>query len=263
MNLLRIELLKLKSYVPLRVLFGIFIIMLPFGFYGSNQFLGSVEFNNMPQDLLPNFFNLPDLWYHLTYHASWYNMLFGVIAMILITNEISFRTMRQNVIDGMQRSQLITSKLIVISIISVGAGIYVGLVGVCYILGNGQEFAMEALTAKISYLPAYVFQLFTYMCAGLLTGLVIKRAGLGIMLYIFAIPADFFLNTLLSKIISPSLGGLLPFSAISSNVKMHYNPMTIMMPMPEFELGQVFMVSCVWLLVFIGASYLTVKSSDI
>ena len=63
------------------------------------------------------------------------NIVLGIIVIFVISNEYSFKTMRQNLIDGLNRNQLFVSKLLLISILTFLSTLVVYLSGL--IAGKG------------------------------------------------------------------------------------------------------------------------------
>src|SRR5688500_2377894 len=94
LSLLRIELRKILPYRTIWVILGIFILLLFLIVKGSS----TIEING--QKAGTSLYNFPDIWMKLTYIASYFNLLLGILVIILITDEYSFRTLRQQVIDG-------------------------------------------------------------------------------------------------------------------------------------------------------------------
>ena len=94
LNLLKIEFKKIIPYTTFWVIFGLVFALIPVVFYGIGQF----ELQGAPIDM-KNTYRFPGVWNNLTYLASWFNLLIGMVMVILVCNEFSFKTFRQHVID--------------------------------------------------------------------------------------------------------------------------------------------------------------------
>lgn len=77
--------------------------------------------------LIGNPFTFPEVWHTVAYFSSWFVFIPAVVVIMFISNEYSFKTHRQNIIDGWSRKQFITSKLMDVMIISL-------LISVLYII---------------------------------------------------------------------------------------------------------------------------------
>jgi ABC-type transport system involved in multi-copper enzyme maturation permease subunit len=101
-----------------------------------------------------------------------------------VGNEFSFRTFRQNVINGLSRSDLITGKLIMIFTIAVYAFIMVLLAILIFgiIFSNG--ITMDIIFEKSYLILIYFIQAIGYMAIGMLTALVFRNNALSIIMFL-------------------------------------------------------------------------------
>ena len=110
LDLLKIEYKKLIPYSTFWVIFGLFFLFTPIVFYG----VGQIKIDILPIDFA-TMYNFPAVWNNITYIASWFNLLIGMLFVILICNEFSFKTFRQHVIDGHSKADFIISKILLMS----------------------------------------------------------------------------------------------------------------------------------------------------
>ncbi|QNF34471.1 ABC transporter permease [Adhaeribacter swui] len=178
MNLLLIELRKL---VPYHTFWSILLIFT--GLFLLFAYLGSkVEING--QAAGPTLYNFPDIWLKLAYIASYFNLLWGVLLIILATDEYSFRTLRQQVIDGWFKRDVVLAKFTVILLLAA--------FGTCVLLGTGLFFGLtyspDVTTAKvlqdIRHLLFYFVQAIGYMSLALFFGFLIRKNGLAIIAFL-------------------------------------------------------------------------------
>src|SRR5579864_7443787 len=103
-KLISIELKKILPYATFWIMLGIYVVLLflMFFFLRSIKLAGPLAFLN-----LDSFYSFPLLWHSLTYVASFFTLLLGILVIILITNEFSFRTVRQNIIDGLSKADFL------------------------------------------------------------------------------------------------------------------------------------------------------------
>src|ERR1700733_10125075 len=97
MKRLSIELKKIMPYPPFWIFIGLYVLLTLMVFCS----LPFIKFTGPASALtLKTYYTFPDIWHTLTYIAGLFNLLLGVLVIILITNEFNFRTVRQNIIDG-------------------------------------------------------------------------------------------------------------------------------------------------------------------
>src|SRR5687768_14492803 len=122
-SLIKTEWLKIKKYNAFWWLMAITALSYPginFIFYQAYKEIMDRpnEAGEIAKILLGNPFSFPEAWHTVAYGSSFFVFIPAVVVIMFITNEYSYKTLRQNVIDGWSRSQFITSKLIDVLIIS-------------------------------------------------------------------------------------------------------------------------------------------------
>ena len=84
MNLLRIEFRKILPYRTVWVILAIYVVLMVLVLNASS----SITINN--RQLGADVFQLPDVWQRLTYLASFFNLLLGILVIVLVSDEYSF-----------------------------------------------------------------------------------------------------------------------------------------------------------------------------
>src|SRR6476620_12789663 len=111
LHLLKIEWLKVKNYRTFWILGGLFLLSI----FGINYIAFSIHEEQsksaMANAIMGSPFNFPEVWHTITYMSSFLLFIPGLLMIISITNEFSFKTHRQNIIDGLSRTQFIHVKL--------------------------------------------------------------------------------------------------------------------------------------------------------
>ncbi len=114
---LRVEWLKLKYYRTFWILLAIIVVCIPAFNYVSYD----ITDNSFPKmngkSLLGTPFSFPYVWSTVPYLAGILMFMPAILIITLFTNEYSFRTHRQNIIDGWSRARFIHIKLIEIFIL--------------------------------------------------------------------------------------------------------------------------------------------------
>ena len=115
-NLFKIEWLKIKTYKTFWILFLSFVIFYPVAFYfTANKFMERVSTSaSLQEQILKSMLDVPFVFPKVWHAASWMGGLFfvviGMLFILLITNEVQYRTHRQNIIDGWSRMDFLKAK---------------------------------------------------------------------------------------------------------------------------------------------------------
>ena len=101
LHLLKLEWLKQKDYLLFKLLVGAYMVFLP-----ASLFIGKkMDFSSeVPINPVRDFFQFPTIWEWLGYFGNW--MVFfvlGFLSVLMVTNEYNNRTLRQNIITGLDR----------------------------------------------------------------------------------------------------------------------------------------------------------------
>ncbi|WP_066829956.1 ABC transporter permease subunit [Rufibacter ruber] len=215
-SLLRIELRKLLPYRTFWAILAVFVILLFVILYGSSN----VTING--QSAGATFYKFPDIWPKLTYIASYFNLLLGILLIITITDEYSFRTIRQQVIDGYTRADVVQAKYSVVLLLGVACALYVFLLGLLFGIGFADEVATDKILTDAQFVFYYLVQAIGYMSLAMLFGFLVKKSGLAIMAFL-----------LYAKVVEPIIHYKLPDSLDK------YFPMKVLSsltPMPGKEM---------------------------
>ena len=130
-RLLLTEWIKVKHYRPFWILTGLYFLSLLLIFAGGWLFLVWLEsqgadFKNIKPTMLP-IYDFYDIWHNFTYMASIVKVIPAFIFLIMVTNEYSFKTLRQNIIDGMTRKEFLYSKILLAITYSLASVLYIFL----------------------------------------------------------------------------------------------------------------------------------------
>ncbi len=185
-RLFEIEWLKLKNYKVFWILivmyFAGLIIVLSSGMflmqYLKNQ---GAEFNGIDPTILP-LYDFPDVWQNMTYVATFFKIILAFIVIISVTNEISYRTMRQNVIEGLSKWEFLQSKFALILSLSAAATVFIFIEGLVTGLIYSTVKYPELIFSELEFLLGYFLEVMTFLCFAMLLALLLKKAGFAIVL---------------------------------------------------------------------------------
>ncbi len=226
-SLIHTEWLKMKKYNAFWWIMGITALSYPgiiFIFYKiyDNLVNRPSQAGQVAKMLIGNPFTFPEVWHTVAYASSIFVFIPAVVVIMFISNEYTFKTHRQNIIDGWSRSQFISSKLIDVLLVSL---IITALfVAVALVSGfANQERLLQDTWGMSYYIGLFALQTFAQLSIAFLIGFLVRKAfiALGIFLFYYII-------------LEPIVVGLLRLKA---NDIGRYMPLEIsdrMIPVPAF-----------------------------
>lgn len=206
LQIIKIEWLKVKAYRTFWILLGLAVVIIP----ASNLIVQDIT-GRIPKEaqsmLGGSVYDFPLVWQSVANVSSYTSTLFALLLLTLVTNEFTFKTHRQNIIDGWERREFVYAKLFWVLALSVLALVVSLLTALFFGFIYGKAaFSIEG----IYYLFYYFLQVLLSLCMALLMAILVKRAGLAIVLYLGYVMAFEQLLVITLKRWVGSIGGLLP-----------------------------------------------------
>jgi ABC-2 type transport system permease protein len=180
-QLLKIEWLKIKNYSAFIVISSFFAL----GIVSVNYIAYILKKNVIdvadPTGLISSGspFAYPNVWQTVSYYSGWLLLLPGMLLLILVTNEFTYRTHRQNIIDGWNRMQFTHVKLMMAIIIAIVSTLLVILTVLIFGAVTGNSFSFNGVE-NIGY---FLLKAVTYNFIAVLLGVLIRRTGFAIAVY--------------------------------------------------------------------------------
>lgn len=264
MQLLKIEFKKIFPYTTFWVIMGLVFALIPAVFY----VFGQIEIQGFPFDF-KQMYRFPDVWNNLTYMASWFNLLIGMVLVILVCNEFSFKTFRQQVIDGQSKSDFILGKIMLMVVISLASTLYLFIIGTLF--GLTTTTADVSMFENIKYLGIYFIQALGYMSVGLIIATLIRSTALSIIIFMLSI----LIESIIQIFIPGNIEKYFPMEIIANLTPQPW--MKYMIPDPSqlppgaqmpamFEvipLSTTIMVAAIYIIAFWGITYFILTKKDI
>lgn len=188
-TLIRTEWLKMRKYNAFWWIMGITALSYP----GINYifYLGYENIISQPTQAgqyakmaIGNPFTFPTVWHTVAYFSSWFVFIPAVVVIMFISNEYSFRTHRQNIIDGWSRRQFVTSKLIDVLMVS----LLITLLYITVSLVTGfanQTRLIQDTWGQAYYIGLFGLQTFAQLSIAFLIGFIVKKAFLALGIFLF------------------------------------------------------------------------------
>jgi len=180
-RLIKLEWTKFRKNTVIQLLILFFFLFFPACLYFGTlipelpSFLPSKE----------SFFQFPDIWDYLGYAGNWIAFFFiGVASVYLLTIEVSNKTMRQSIINGLTRNEFFLSKLLSIIIISAIASAFYAVLGLIIGLIHTEGFDLVAAFDNDWAIARFFLMCLSYTSFALMLAYIFRKSGLAVFFYI-------------------------------------------------------------------------------
>jgi len=217
-RLFKIEYRKILGYKAFWIFLGIYFLSLVLSCWAIPELtdeIGKASNNNELKLLKYLMFNFPDIWQNISFALSLrygVKVLLAMIVIVNICNEFSYKTLRQNIVCGMERVEILKGKIILIVLLTlvstlmlIASGLYLGL-------SNSSTLEFSKIIGKSSFLVAYMIEIFTFLSFALLLGFLIRKAGFAIIALFFTPILEVILKY---KVFPESWSSYLPIEAMN------------------------------------------------
>jgi ABC-2 type transport system permease protein len=266
LELLRIDLKKLIHYRTFWVIGGLYFLTLGFGAASGMEFLRVISnvFTNFGEklniDRIP-LYHFPDVWLNLIWCAGLLKIVLAIVVVISVTNEFTYRTIRQNIIDGFSREQFLLSKIFTNILLCLVSVLMIFIIGLITGLIYSPVIKLDYILTDLEFFFAYFLELLFFTSYALLISILLQRAGLSIIILLLSKMIELIITSNLTGALEP----LIPFFPMQSIANL------IEWPFPRYafqeikdylDFSTILIVAC-WTAVFNGVSYWRLKTMDL
>jgi len=270
-RLFLIEWIKLRRYRAFYILTGLYFVVVGFVLSGGNIFLNylsnqmnkGVKLAGIDPKLLP-VYEFPDIWHNITYVAVKLKIILAFIVIISLTNEITYKTFRQNIIDGLNRAEFMFSKISMIFVLALANTILVFLIGLVNGLICSHNHSIMAIFSDMQFLGAFFLDVFVYLIFAFLIGLLIKRTGIAIVfLGIYAIFLEPIITLIFTEVqklpvIFSQIAPFFPIKAIRDVISNPFPKYIFQEYQDYIAFSNVAIISC-QMFIYLGFIYMLLK----
>ena len=266
-KLLKLEWSKFRKNTTIVLLLVFFALLYPSCLY-FGKFLKNIN-NLIPINI--DIYKAPYIWEYLGYAGNWMVFFFlGVLIIYTITIDVSNKTMRQSVINGLTRTEFYLSKLLIVLVISLAATAYYTLMSFIFGWLNTDEPSIGIMLNNDWAISRFFLMSFGYMVFAMFLAFLFRKAGLAVFFYLTYVIT-----------IEPLLK-LLTNQYVMSNKYVNYFPMNVvedLMPNPLFKMakkvpadfdydlllpfGEATVLTIIYCLLFLGITYYSFLKRDI
>lgn len=173
--MLKIELHKLKYNRAAKVISIIYFVLITFiALIASIEFnFGDFHFRLADQGI----FNFPYIWHFNTYIAAILKLFLAIVIVSMMSNEYSYRTLKQNLIDGLSKKEFVTSKVLTVLLFAAISTVFIFIVSLILGLLFSDYTEMGIIFSGLQYVGAYFLKLLAFFSFCLFLGVLVKRSA--------------------------------------------------------------------------------------
>jgi ABC-type transport system involved in multi-copper enzyme maturation permease subunit len=266
LHLLKIEFRKMYSYRTFWVVCGLYFVTIGFSTASGMEFLkllartlgnfgGELNINRIP------LYHFPDVWLNLVWWSGFFKVLLGIMVVISVTNEYTYRTIRQNVIDGLSRWEFLLSKILMNVVLSAASVVLIFFVALVTGFIYTPEINWNFFFTHLEFYPVYFLELLTFLSYALMLGILVQRSGLTIILLLLS----YMLETIIKANIDDYVPWLIPFFPMESISALIPMPLYryVFQPIQDYVDPISVLIATCWMGLFNYFSYLKLTRADL
>lgn len=181
-HLLQLEWKKIAPNRAFKVATGMYIILLPLFYLTIKSMFKPSMSRGAEMAIIESFYVFPNIWDTVSYWASYLTFFLLIYLVVwMITSEYTFKTMRQNLITGMERRSFLLGKIGMMTVLAAFATIYMAIVTFAFgwfAGGYGNPLGYE-----INAIWRFFVQNMFYMSFAFLLAILFKRSGLALIIF--------------------------------------------------------------------------------
>lgn len=190
-KIIRLEYFKFRHYRSFVVILGLYVFCFLLAGLSIKALLDWFLEKQANDDLFKNFlesgipiFDFVDIWQNLAWLASITKWIPAFVIIISVTLEYSQKTIKQNIIDGLSKKEFLLSKLALVTIISIGSGLLLFLLGMFLGLLYSPVKDLHYILINLEFVAGYTFEVFVFLCMAMFFAFWLQKSGVTIILFL-------------------------------------------------------------------------------
>ena len=226
-RLLSIELQKIWRSRASRILTISYFVLLSFiALIASIKFdIGEFKLHIAEQGI----FNFPYIWHFNTYIAAVLKLFLAIVIVSMMSNEYSYGTLKQNLIDGLSKREFVTSKFLTVVLFAAISTVFIFVMSMILGLSFSSYTEPSIIFSDLEYLLAYFLKLVAFFSFCLFLGILVKRSAFAIgFLFVWNIIEGIVKAVLTFKVFpdSPTAGNIMQFFPLEAMSNLILEPFT-------------------------------------
>ncbi|MFT4791183.1 MAG: ABC-2 type transport system permease protein [Arcticibacterium sp.] len=275
-RLLQIELIKLWNNRASKVLiFGYFILLSSIALVAAIKFdIGPIKFHLAEQGI----FNFPYIWHFNTFIAALLKIFLAIIIVSMMANEYTYKTIKQNLIDGLSKKEFIASKFLTVVFFSLISTLFVCIISMVLGAVYSDYTEIGIVLTDLRFLIAYFIKLIGFFSFCLFAGVLVKRSAFALgFLILWQMFEGFIRGVIRWKLFdgetTDAIMGFFPLNAMFNVLKEPFSRLSAVQSVAN-QIGEKvslnyqttlleMAVVIIWTAVFVWGSYAIVKNRDL
>lgn len=215
MYLLKIEFKKLLPYSTFWALMGLSLASTFLLTYWSTDLTFKVNSAIHSMNTI-SWYQFPNIWENITWLCSYTSLFFiSIITITIVCNEYVYKTIRQNVIDGLSRLELVMGKMSLIIALSLIMTIFTAIVCLLFGLSYSKgDINLSGMFNKSEYLAYFLLQAIAYGTVAYAIATLFKTTGISIiMFFVYKVIIESIIDW---KFLPGNTGDYLPMNVFSA-----------------------------------------------
>jgi len=266
-RLIQLEWLKAKParfFWVLLLLFMALMISVPISVQGlSDWIIKNFLPENLKLDNVNLFYDFQDIWQNFTFVFQYFTVFLGTLIIIHVAREFSLKTARQNIIDGLSKSEFVWSKVLFIGFIALLVTLFVALLALIFGTLFSPPVGTSLMFENVHFLGAYFIHLVQDMLFAMFVAMLIRKPGIAVVVYLFYAWLESFAYLVIKHGLGwDLLAKLLPNAATKGLI---HTPMYkyVLQPVQTFIAWEDLAISLGYIGVFITLSLWMMKKRDL
>ena len=236
-----------------------------------------INFFGYPIDLSETkIFEFPYIWHIVTFFVAYFKIFFAIVVVYMIGSEYSNRTLKQNLIDGLSKKELILSKFYFIFAYSLAMTVVIFVITLIIGIFNtpSQDLFLDTILDDTEFVVAYFLKILTFFSFCLFASVLTKRSVFALALLFIVNIAEWILYPLMkykffNEQIADNISQFFPFTAMYNLINQPayrlasiHEPtkaMTSDFAVHWYEL----VIAAAWIFIYIFLSYRLLKRRDL
>ncbi len=206
----QLEWLKMRNYRVFWILFAMYLLALLVVSTGGVFFLEwlkskGADFDGIDPTIIP-IYDFPDIWQNITWLSAFFKLFPAFIVIISVNNDLTYNTLRQNVIDGISKRDYLLSKLALILFLALASSVFLLVIGLVTGFAYSHVLQLSFILQDTEFLLAFFIQVTAFCMLAFLLALFIRKSG-------FVIVALFLYTLMFEPILTAFLSTFPPIKA--------------------------------------------------
>ncbi len=178
-QLLQIEWLTYSRYRTMQVILGLYVVFI-IGTFLSFEAISIGPFEVFTSEA----FRFPYVWQNVGFLAKLLNLYLGISVILMVSNEFAYGTLKQHIIDGLSRRQIVIAKSLTVVVLSVLSTVLLIVIGAVLGISKSQVITSSMIFDRADFILAHFVHVLGMLSMAMMIGFLVERNGLAVILFI-------------------------------------------------------------------------------